>query len=177
MGLTKDGSPKPFDLELLKNITGIGPQKLNLSKLYAYKVNDFVRLIGTPPKQVAKKLRDQTELNPQNVYNMYEKEIFNEFRMARNFAKFQNNLMDTGMSKEDMQTAIERAGYSDRVKSNPLINSIIYDNYMFIPKKILTPTNFINIIEKQVPEVDVDILQGIYNKYINKQLLGEEADE
>mgnify|MGYP003110385228 FL=1 len=177
MGLTKDGSPKPFDLELLKNITGIGPQKLNLSKLYAYKVNDFVRLIDTPPKQVAKKLRDQTELNPQNVYNMYEKEIFNEFRMARNFAKFQNNLMDTGMSKEDMQTAIERAGYSDRVKSNPLINSIIYDNDMFIPKQILTPTNFINIIEKQVPEVDVDILQGIYNKYINKELLGEEDEQ
>ena len=177
MGLTKDGSPKPFDLELLKNMTGIGPQKLNLSKLYAYKVNDFVKLISTPPKQVAKKLRDQTELNPQNVYNMYEKEIFNEFRMARNFAKFQNNLMDTGMSEADMQIAIENAGYSDRVKRNPMINTIIYGDNNFMPTDILTPTNFLNILDKQVPELDVDVLQEIYNKYWNKPLLGEEQDK
>ena len=46
-----------------------------------------------------------------------------------------------------------------------------------MPKKILTPTNFMNILDKQVPELDIDVLQEIYNKYWNKPLLGEEEDE
>jgi hypothetical protein len=108
---------------------------------------------------------------------MYEKEIFNEFRMARDFAKFQNNLMDTGMSEADMQIAIENAGYSDRVKSNPMINTIIYGDNNFMPTDILTPTNFLNILDKQVAELDVDVLQEIYNKYWNKPLLGEEDEQ
>ena len=42
------------------------------------------------------------------------------------------------MSEADMQIAIENAGYSDRVKSNPIINSIIYGDNNFMPQDILT---------------------------------------